>query len=179
MQRADVTVRLAEPLDVPVLADIHLEGWRSAHYDTPLRHHLDAHSVESREEIWTKLLAQHEGGARVWVAAIAHVPVAFVATGPMRKPHRRATGVFELYALYQRNSVEGSGTARALLGHAIEDLRQRKANAVYLWSLASNERALQFYERAGWRRVAEESTRYEGKRLDHIVCGYDLCHPFG
>jgi ribosomal protein S18 acetylase RimI-like enzyme len=76
--------------------------------------------------------------------------VGFADTGPSRDADA-APDTAELSTLYLDPQVVGTGVGRALLRHAMEDLRQRGYHAARLWVLESNVRARRFYEIAGWR----------------------------
>lgn len=59
-------------------------------------------------------------------------------------------GTPELAALYLDPAAWGKGVGGALMDAALADLRERGFAEAVLWVLEGNERAIRFYERAGW-----------------------------
>jgi GNAT superfamily N-acetyltransferase len=158
----DIAIRQAEDGDAPACAEVHVEGWALAYRDTPLRDHLVRRSPEDRASIWTKLLADHASGKRLWVATKGGDVVGLVAAGPGRAG---APDAFDVYALYQRASVLGTGVAKMLLDHAVADARSRAARTFGAWSLVENRAASAFYERCGWTALGERTTDHEGSPI--------------
>ena len=91
---------------------------------------------------------------RTWVAEQNGRIVSFCDT---RAPDEH--GEAELQAIYLAEHRAGTGVGRALLAHAIDDLRQRGFTRAFLWVLESNTRARRFYEKAGWH--ADGDTKLE------------------
>jgi GNAT superfamily N-acetyltransferase len=63
----------------------------------------------------------------------------------------------ELRALYVVPSAWGSGVAGPLMQRALAVMRERGAEAAFLWVVEANARARRFYEREGW--TADGTTR--------------------
>lgn len=59
-------------------------------------------------------------------------------------------GAGEVELLYLAPDAIGHGYGRALLAHAVDDLRLHGFDPLVLWAFARNDRARRFYERAGW-----------------------------
>ena len=155
----DIAIREAAVGDALTCADVHVEGWAIAYRDTPLRDHLVRRPAEDRASIWTKLLAEHDSGKRLWVATNDGHIVGLVAAGPARGG---APDAFDVYALYQRAHALRTGVAKRLLDHAVADTRSRAARTIGTWSLVENRAACAFYERRGWTALDTRTTDYEG-----------------
>ncbi|HWO71605.1 MAG TPA: GNAT family N-acetyltransferase [Actinomycetota bacterium] len=150
-ERAAPAIRIREgtPADARACAEVHVEGWRWAYRGLLPDAFLDRLSVEDRERMWREGFA--EPGERVaWVAERDGRVVGFCVTGPSEDADADR-GTAEVYAIYLRPEVVGTGVGRRLFEHAVEDLRRRGFRRATLWVLEANERARRFYERAGWR----------------------------
>lgn len=162
------TVRLATSADVRALAELHVDAWRWAYrglMPDALRATLQ---VDEREAMWRKALSVPSTATRVWLAEREGRLVGFAATGePQEAGHPPRTG--ELYALYQREDVAGTGVGRALMERALADLRARGFERVLLWVLDTNARARRFYERAGFTPDGATKTESFGQWELHEV----------
>ena len=163
-----LTIRHASRSDVAAVANVHLDGWQWAYRHLRLGSTLEKRGTAEREGIWEKILAQQGEGARLWVAEQRGEVIGFVATGPSRDPEPQPQGSAQLYALYQYRGRAGTGVGRALVAHTIADLEQRQFDEVFLWALASNERACRFYERGGWQRRGERIYVHLDETLPHV-----------
>ena len=146
------TIRAATVDDVPALAQLHVLGWQWAYRDQLPDSFLDGLTASlPRREAWRReMLGQPPAEGRTWVAERAGRIVGFADTGPSRDPDA-PPGTVELFTIYLDPHVVGTGVGRALLQHAMDDLRQRGYRSAMLWVLESNTRARRFYEIAGWR----------------------------
>ena len=59
-------------------------------------------------------------------------------------------GVGEVYAIYLEPAMIGRGLGRALLRHAVGQLRASGFEQAILWVLESNARGRRFCEAVGW-----------------------------
>ncbi|MPZ99320.1 MAG: GNAT family N-acetyltransferase [Dehalococcoidia bacterium] len=59
-------------------------------------------------------------------------------------------GTATLHWIHLDPAYVGTGIGRALMAHALDDLRERGYRAVVLWVLEGNARARRFYEIGGW-----------------------------
>ncbi len=129
-------VRDAVRVDIPVLSRIWFEGWHAAHHDT-----LPAELRQYRTEAsFATRLEAGLGDVRTLV-------------------HNGAAGGFtllrghELNQLYVALDLIGSGAAAALIADAEASLRARGFAMAILNCAAGNDRAVRFYEKAGWRNT--------------------------
>lgn len=143
-------IREATIADARALAEIHVRAWRSAYRGLLSDEYLDGLRVEDRLEMHRRSLEGANPELRTWVAEVEGGVAGFAVTGPSEDADADArTG--ELYAIYLEPARIGRGLGRALLAHAVADLRERGFSAATLWVLERNEQARRFYERAGWR----------------------------
>jgi GNAT superfamily N-acetyltransferase len=109
---------------------------------------IEAMTVERREEMWARHLADRplgtlvvEGGGRV---------VGFASYGPA-EDESLGTATGEVYGIYLLPEAIGTGVGRDLFARANERLRAAGFASAILWVLETNDRARRFYEVAGWR----------------------------
>lgn len=133
--------------DVDTVAEIRVRGWQAAYAGLMPQAFLDAMSVTEekarRRDIWQatrghriNLVAEDEGRVAGWACY-----------GPEREG---PAGHGELYALYVRPSLIGTGIGRALCCAALVGAAECGYARMVLWVVKGNTRARRFYERAGF-----------------------------
>jgi ribosomal protein S18 acetylase RimI-like enzyme len=135
-------VRRATPTDARAIAEVHVATWRAAYTHAFPAEVLDSLSVDEREQMWRRAMAND--AISLYVAETEEI-VGFVSVGPSSQ----AEGEGELYAIYVRPDSWGSGAGAALMEAARGRLAERFSTAI-LWVLEDNPRARRFYEREGW-----------------------------
>lgn len=146
------SVREMTESDIDAVAAVRVSGWRHAYAGLMPQSYLDGLSVTAYAEqrrasfadpgsAVTNLVAEGPDGAVLGWAAFGP------AQGEDPEGEAPDEDEGELYALYARPDVIGTGVGRALLD---EVLRRAPHPAVRLWVLEGNARARRFYERAGF-----------------------------
>lgn len=165
-------IRRANPADAETLAELSQTTFLATYRD---HRHADllpayvhrAYSIEAvkeelRDPAATLFLAIQEesavGYAKLHVAG-PHVPL------PGRRP-------INLERIYLLESAQGKGIGRALMEACLEEARQRNRDVLWLGVLATNERAIRFYERWGFEIVGEEE--FEIQALPERVVDVDV-----
>lgn len=137
-------IRPAVPEDAPEIARIHVETWRTAYGGIIPASFLASLSLENRKAMWTRALA--EGRSILLVDAEEERMTGWVSAGPSRDASHPSES--EIYALYVLPSHWGRG-----IGHRLSQAVEAAlppSQPISLWVLAGNERAIRFYERAGY-----------------------------
>jgi GNAT superfamily N-acetyltransferase len=146
-----VRVREAIPDDARAVAEVHVVSWRWAYAGMISDEVLQQLSVEDRERVWRESLAAAEPGRCVLVAEADDGTVeGFAAFGPSEDPEAAADSAGEVYAIYVRSEVAGTGVGRELFSQTNDALGRSGFRRATLWVLEANERARRFYEAAGW-----------------------------
>jgi len=159
------TIRRAKPGDAAIVAGIHVRGWQWGYRGILSEEFLASLSIAERERKWREQLAP-DYKPRTWLVEEDARPLAFLTCGPARDDDvSEATG--EVYALYQEEFASGTGVARLLMAHALEDLRAEGARVAILWVLDRNLTARRFYEIAGWR---EDGTTKTSQAREGVRC---------
>ncbi|MFG2180739.1 GNAT family N-acetyltransferase [Streptomyces abikoensis] len=171
-----VTIRTMTAADADEVAEIRVRGWRTAYAGIVPRGYLDAmdpvaNAATHRERLASGSEPAADGAAVDAVAEAAGAVVGWASFGYCRDADR-PPGTGELYALYVRPDLIGTGVGRALWIAALEGLRgltgHEGARAV-LWVVKDNARARRFYERAGCRPDgAERSAEYAGTAVPEV-----------
>ncbi|MFB7254468.1 GNAT family N-acetyltransferase [Streptomyces nojiriensis] len=158
------TVRAMTEADVAAVSEIRVTGWQAAYAGIVPQSYLDRMTVEAdahrRRQYFTKpdkatidLVAVDTQGAVVGWACLGPSP----------------TAAGELYALYVRPSLTGSGIGAALLRAVHAEVLARGFGSVLLWVLTDNTRARRFYERAGYvADGAVQADDYDGVSLTEV-----------
>lgn len=146
-----VELRAATPADAHAVATLIVRSWRVAYRGQLPDDVLADLSVTDRERLWSEMLSARRPGTHTVVATAGTEVVGVAATGPPLVPaDRRDPTVGDLYALYLDSHLWGRGIGTRLHAAALDDLRSDGFTRAGLWVLATNERALRFYDRHGW-----------------------------
>lgn len=145
--------------DIPDLARIHVQSWQVAYAGLLDAGYLAQLSVQERVLSWQRILAA--GESTTWVARDDSGRVqAFLSHGPCRDRDAPADRG-EIWALYAHPDAWGRGAGRSLMDCALQTLRAQGMRSVSLWMLRGNQRALRFYEAAGFAEVPGSVQRFE------------------
>ena len=160
-----VTLRRATLGDAEALTHLHLDCWDDAYAGLIEQDILDGRraDVDQRVATWRGWLTD---GEVVHLAELAEPTdggrtglVGFAGAGTGQD-----IGT-ELRVLYVRAPWWGTGIGHALLELALAD------RAAFLWVLASNGRAIAFYERQGFRLDGTEELHDEGLHVRMVRAG--------
>ncbi len=147
-------IRPAIPSDAHEIATIHVSAWQSAYRDFVPSEYLESLSVPKRERTWTATI--DAGQPRVLVADSGTELLGWVAFDRSRDVDApEACG--ELWGIYVSPKSVGTGVGRALWLRARAELTHLEYRSVTLWVLAQNERACQFYAKAGFSPQPESA----------------------
>lgn len=120
---------------------VHYRAWQEAYVGLIDGDYLDKMSEErciTQARKWRDNVLVAKDGERV---------IGFVGAGKSFDADYGECG--EIYALYVLSEYYGKGVGYALMNRAFEHLSECKR--IILWVLRSNERAISFYERYGFR----------------------------
>jgi ribosomal protein S18 acetylase RimI-like enzyme len=148
---AHVIVRAATAADAGALARVSARAWEATYRGMIPDEVLDEW-VGSAEDGWRDAFARERADAptRCWAAERGGVVVGYATTAPagdrwLPPPD----GAGELTNLYLDPDVIGLGVGRALYGHAVADLAERRFDPLVVWAFRDNLRARRFYEGRG------------------------------
>lgn len=150
-----VVWRRAEPQDAEALAYLgaatFLTTFAFDHPGQPLIEHLRA---EHSADYYADKLEQPDVDILIGETPLG-APVGYVMVVPPSHPELQQSGDIELKRIYLLGPWQGGGNGKALLDQAIQIARERGAKRILLAVYEVNNRAIAFYERAGFSRIGE------------------------
>ena len=144
-----VLIRQAIVADAAELTRLHISAWQAAYRGLIPDAILDDLTEMKNPWNWGRRLVAPAPESRYWVIERDGRVVGCAGTGIPREADRDAETTAELYGLYLDPASWGQGLGRALMAHALADLRARGFRTLVLWVLRDNERGRRFYEAAG------------------------------
>ena len=140
-------IRLATPEDIRALAMLEQElVCTDAPGDPYLVRTKPLHDLEGQfREVLTR-----EWGLCL-IAAQDREVVGYLTGSTKNSPEWRPVAATEIHALYIKEAFRGQGIGTRLVDAFVHWSRERGVEVVALGAFASNPRALQFYQRAGFR----------------------------
>lgn len=168
--------RMATDNDARSIAALHAKSWRQNYRGTFSDHFLDKEVVKERLSVWTNRLENPPENQFVLVADIDNELVGFVC-GYIDDHLDYGTLIDNLHV---DSEFIGQRIGERLMIQAVEYLKERDKTHMYLWVLASNTRAIKFYERIGGKPLETVNdfeigdreitkTRYYWADLDFIL----------
>lgn len=157
-----IAIRRARPEDAEALAHLHLDVWDDAYTGLMAQSILDdrRERVAERVERWHGILGSDHGNS------VVEGPDGLIGFGSIGRGRDNDVDLeLELYALYVRKRWWGTGIGYALLREVLGD------RAAYLWVLADNQRAIDFYERQGFRLDGTTDELDEGLHARMVRAG--------
>ncbi len=167
----NITVRPATLGDVPAITAIHIRAWQIAYAGIMADEHLDNLSTEKRQAFWRDAIEYSE--PQVWVAMgstkTGEKVVGFVGFDRSRDAKTKPT-TGEIWAVYVDPEHWGKGVGLALWDAAREGMLEEEFTEATLWVLVQNERALHFYDMAGFKRemTTLKTVEVGGAKLEEI-----------
>jgi ribosomal protein S18 acetylase RimI-like enzyme len=150
-----VAWRKAGPDDAEALsylgAATFLASFAFDHPGQPLIEHLKA---EHSTEYYTAKLANPDVDIVIGETPLG-APVGYVMLVPPEHLDLQQPGDWELKRIYLLGPWQGGGNGRALLEQAFEVAAARAARRLILAVYESNDRAVAFYEKAGFKHIGE------------------------
>lgn len=163
-------IREAVPDDIPGIARVHVDTWRTAYAGIVPAEHLAGMSYEQREARWRENLARQGDGRFTLVAEVDGTGVGFAGGGPERDGLSGYDG--ELYGLYVLAERQRQGIGRALMLAVARRLVAAGYEAMILWVLRDNLKARAFYEAMGGQLTGEKIGTIGGADLVEVAYGW-------
>lgn len=170
------SIRPAIPADIPAIAFIHVDGWRSSYGDVVGRAFLESLNVEEKEKNWgvwfsggqvDVLLAEDETGKPAGFISFGKLKTAPPGMSPIRPLYTA-----EVYAIYILRDFQGQGLGRRLMSAAAAQLKEKKHKSLCLWVVEGNKRAIEFYKALGGQRCGKKPTEIGGHAMTDVCFGW-------
>ncbi|MEH1764964.1 MAG: GNAT family N-acetyltransferase [Nostoc sp.] len=164
-------VREASHHDVPTIAKVHVDTWRTTYRGIVPDEHLTNLSYEQRANGWYQILNHApKDGNFTYVAEEEPGEIVGFANGGVE---RTGNPVYkgELTAIYILQNHQGKGIGRCLAQAVVERLSRSGINSMLVWVLVNNP-ACQFYAALGGKPVYEKELEIGGKPLIEVAYGW-------
>ncbi|MBW4507590.1 MAG: GNAT family N-acetyltransferase [Scytonematopsis contorta HA4267-MV1] len=164
-------IREATHDDVPAIAKVHVDTWRSTYKGIVPDEYLASLSYERREKNWHQIFNNSlENGDFTYVAEEKSGQIIGFANGGLE---RTGDSVYkgELNAIYILQSSQRKGVGRKLFSTVIEKLNQIDIHSMLVWVLDDNF-ACRFYEALGGKRVYDKQLEIGGVMLTAVAYGW-------
>jgi GNAT superfamily N-acetyltransferase len=164
-----IIIRPATLDDVPGIARVHIDSWRTTYTGIVPDEYLAALSYDDSEARWQRWLSDTKRRMIVLVAVQGDRVIGFASGGNERDGNAEFTG--ELYAIYLFREAQGHGTGRRLFDAIAAGLREQGHDSVLIWVLAQNP-SREFYRRIGGELVATKVVTIGGAELEEEGYGW-------
>ncbi len=159
-------IREATLADIPGIARVHVDTWRTAYRGIVPADFLASLTYEGKESLWSLILGTPAEKSCVYVAEDETGQiVGFASCGPVRPRSEPHEG--ELYAIYILDSHHGKGIGRKLFTAIANHLARNGFTSMLLWVFADNP-ARRFYEALGGQKVNEKQFEIGGATLTEV-----------
>ncbi|WP_018349686.1 GNAT family N-acetyltransferase [Longispora albida] len=159
-------VREMTAADIPAVSRLRLDGWHAAYRGLIPQSYLDGMSAEADAEWRAGFFARSRDTVTDFVAEVDGTLGGWLSAGPARGC---PGGTGEIYAVYARPDLIGTGVGRALVSEAHGWAAGRGFTSIVLWVLDGNARAERFYRLAGYEPDgAVQADDYDGTELKEL-----------
>jgi ribosomal protein S18 acetylase RimI-like enzyme len=162
-----MNIREATLDDARAIATIHVQSWQAAYQGIIPASYLQSLSIERREAIWCELLLKR--ASETFVAENQGVVQGWINIGPSRDADAHPQTA-EVWALYVDPRYWAQGIGTALWTEAAKRFSQMGFAKATLWVLRDNQRAIRFYQAAGFQSEEgrQRSSEWGGATLIEI-----------
>lgn len=151
-----IAVRAASAADSDPIVELSIRAWEKG-FRGIVPAEIDPRQAWDPDRLRARLQAG-EGETRHAVAQLEGRVSGYIAFGPSRDRDAPARAG-EIWALYVDPGAWRRGLGRALIRHALDELREAGCRAVTLWTLAESSSARAFYEACGLARDGASQCR--------------------
>jgi ribosomal protein S18 acetylase RimI-like enzyme len=169
-----MTIRPAHKEDIPCIARVHVDSWRTTYRGIVAGSYLAGLSYQKHEDRHHQYMAYP--GTFYLVAELSDQGiVAFLTGGPERSGDPNFAG--ELFAIYLLHQHQRQGIGSALVRQWAKNLEQISIDSALVWVLADNKQAIGFYERLGAKLLHEQTIEIGGASLRELAYGWKDLSP--
>ena len=153
-------IRYSTIKDALGVAEVHVSSWQQAYQGLLPDDFLCSLSTKQRFEIWKNAI--HNFPEQTIIYEQEKRIIGFSNFGKNRDPDlSEETG--EIRALYLLAEYWSNGIGYQLLKYSLEKLEERGFKKVSLWVLDTNQRAINFYQKAGFHFDGQNKREDNGK----------------
>jgi GNAT superfamily N-acetyltransferase len=158
--------------DVADIARIHVLSWQQTYAGLVPQDYLDSLSISSRKQMWEGIF-QKQKTTENYLAYDNGEAAGFISFGKGHDQGKEGWG--EIYAVYLLKENWGKGIGYALFHKAKVSFLSQGINHIYLWVLASNEQAINSYQK--WGGVVDykqtKDDEIGGQKVREVLVRFD------
>jgi ribosomal protein S18 acetylase RimI-like enzyme len=163
-------LRPATHADIPAIAKVHVDTWRTAYRGIVPDEYLANLSYEQRARSWNEIFNRDPADYFAYIAEqVSGEIVGFANGGLERTDNPVYQG--ELTAIYILQAYQGQGLGRCLIQAITERLHHLGIDSMLAWVLVDNP-ACRFYAKLGGTPVQEKELEIGGKTLLEMAYGW-------
>lgn len=165
-------VRVATLTDVPGIARVHVDSWRTTYAGLMPDTILANISLEKRTRMMEGFIRSQPENAITFVAEESEGIVGFAQCGPNRESKIDSAFEGELYGIYLLCEWQGKGLGKQLVQAVSRFLLSHRLESMIVWVLASNQPACIFYKALGGVFVREREIDIQGHAMIESSFGW-------
>jgi GNAT superfamily N-acetyltransferase len=169
-QSSQVHIRPALQADLPGIAEVLVDTWRSTFQGVLPDDFLNGMSYAHQEERHRRTIQKPSVSYFVAETLNQGQIVGFASGGPNRHPELPYSG--ELYAIYVREGFQDQELGRRLFHSIALDLCRFGLSQMIVWVLANNPNRA-FYERLGGRPLSTKPITLGSATVQQVAYGWD------
>lgn len=159
-------IRWASDSDVPNLAQVHIDSYRSAYEQLMSSQYLESMTLEQQVKRYRALIS--EGQDHVAVMSVDERVIGYLVLGHCTDEVAQHRDGGEIHSIYLLREYCGRGYGRMLLDWGIRQLGEIGWTHAIVWVLKDNRSARGFYEHAGFILSGQERLIQRGAELVQV-----------
>jgi ribosomal protein S18 acetylase RimI-like enzyme len=167
MSTKTIRIRVADSDDAAGIAAVHDAAWMEAYRGIIPGSALDRMVQRRGTRWWSHALKR---GSRIAVLDFDDTVAGYASYGRNRAVSLPYRG--EIYELYLKPEFQGLGFGRRLFTAAQRELGHHGLGSVVVWSLADNERAVDFYQHLGGFLVGRAHEMFDNVSRERLAFGW-------
>ncbi|CAH1208977.1 hypothetical protein PAECIP111893_02949 [Paenibacillus plantiphilus] len=164
--KQDAVIRWASDSDVPNLAQVHIDSYRSAYVNIMPALYLEGMTLEQQLKRYEALLS--EGKEHVAVMSVDERMIGYLVLEHCTDDVAQHRHGGEIHSIYLLQEYCGRGYGRMLLDWGIRQLGEMGWTHAIVWVLKDNRSARGFYEHAGFILSGRERLIQRGAELVQV-----------
>ena len=167
----DIIIRKVEEKDIPSIADIQVNGWKTAYKgiidDIVL-------NTMNKEEKIERLKSNYKKNGFI-IAELKNEVVGFCRYINSNEFTPDMQNIdCEITALYVKSNLKYNGIGTMLFQFVIDELKRENKTKMILWCLKDNEPSKKFYTKIGGRIVKEREIEIANKNYFEVGFEYNI-----
>jgi ribosomal protein S18 acetylase RimI-like enzyme len=167
-------IRAAKIEDVPGIARVHVDSWRTTYKGIMPDELLDNLTYERRERQWAQVLSGTNTDAPQCVFVVEGDGGQIVGFAHALMRASLPDYDSELLTIYLLAENQGVGIGKQLFEAVTARLREFGAKNMLLWVATENLPSVRFYERRGGKFLASKIEAVGSTEIPHSAYGYEL-----